>query len=165
VKSRKFIKSLFVLSFLGVHIFAQNTTSDFNLILSKEPEKQLEHKHKVSFGINRRQTFLAKYNPVNLTLSCLMYSYQKWLSPQISSNCYYSPSCSAYGKLLFQEYGMVKGLLSTADRLMRCDRISATTFNPISIDPVDNKIHEDINRYRFREKLIPVEPSDKKANQ
>lgn len=138
----------------------QNSSTDFQLILNKKTEMVSEGKHKITFGINKRGGFIAKYNPVNLSLSCLMYSYQKWLSPQISSNCYYSPSCSAYSKLLFQEYGVVKGLLCTTDRLMRCDRISATTFNPISIDPRDNKIHEDISRYKFK-----VDTTYNKANQ
>lgn len=142
--------------FLPVYLletFAQSTDNDLDLIIEKEIVSIDEHIHDISFGISKKKSFLARYNPVTLSLSCLMFSYQKWLSPQISSNCYYEPSCSRYSKLLFQEFGLVKGLFSSIDRLMRCDRISATTFHPVSIDPVDNKIHESIYRYKLKTDL------------
>lgn len=153
-----FIVNTFIFSLLYIpEVTAQDPETDLRLIIDKEIVTMDEHVHDVTFGISKKKSIIVRYNPVTLTMSCLMYSYQKWLSPQISSNCYYKPSCSRYSKLLFQEYGFVKGLICSADRLMRCDRISATTFHPISIDPVDHKIHESVNRYRFK----TIKPEDK----
>ena len=154
----------FLVTFLlamGGFLTAQELDKDLQLLCSHEyyPHERNNqihnhshiHNHEVTFGVSRKNSFVAKYNPVSLAFSCLLYSYQKWLSPQISSNCYYEPTCSRYSKLLFQEYGLVKGLFTSADRLMRCDRISATTFHPVSINPKDHKVHEDVNRYSFKE--------------
>lgn len=125
--------------------------SDFEHIKNKEITPPYMHYHQVKFGITKSNNVIVKYNPITLTLSGLMYIYQKLISHQISTNCYYEPTCSSYGKLMFQELGLIRGTLATADRILRCDRISATTFNPITINPEDGKIHETANRYRFHE--------------
>ncbi len=109
------------------------------------------HTRDVTFGISSKKNWLLRYNPISLTFSSLMYSYQKWISPQISADCLYYPTCSEYSKSLFQEYGFVKGIITSSDRLMRCDRISATTINPVSIDLTDGKVHENPNRYNLHE--------------
>lgn len=124
---------------------------DSELLLTHDfSDSLLMQKRQVTFGIEKSNHSILRYNPVSLVLSGLMYSYQKWISPQISADCLYSPSCSEYSKMLFHEYGFFKGLFASADRLMRCDRISATTINPISVDEKDGKVHEDVNRYRMK---------------
>ena len=120
-------------------------THDFN-------DSLMFKKRNVSFGIGKSNSYILRYNPVSLVFSGLMYTYQRWISPQVSADCLYSPSCSEYSKLLFREYGFFKGIFTSADRLMRCDRISATTLNPISVDDNDGKIHEDVSRYRIKPK-------------
>jgi len=134
----------------------QQPASDFELIAGNNLIPLELHEHRVQFGIANTRNAFIRYNPVTLTFSTLMFTYQQWISPQISSNCYYEPTCSRYSVLLYKEFGLIKGTLTTADRLMRCDRISATTFNPISISPIDGKIHEGVNRYRFNKN----EPND-----
>jgi putative component of membrane protein insertase Oxa1/YidC/SpoIIIJ protein YidD len=103
----------------------------------------------VTFGFSTSNSFIIKYNPFNLGLSTLMYSYQKWISPQISANCLFSPSCSSFSKDLIKHYGIIYGTICTADRLMRCDRISATAIKPIRICELDGKVHEEVTRYSF----------------
>jgi uncharacterized protein len=149
------ISARLCLIFIFLHasmLFAQRS-SDEDLFLRHDfSNKLILQKRQVTFGIGKSNNFILKYNPVSLVFSGLMYSYQKWISPQISSDCLYSPSCSEYSKLLFHEYGFFKGMFTSADRLMRCDRISATTINPISVDAKDGKVHEDVSRYRIRTK-------------
>lgn len=107
------------------------------------------NKRVVKFGISESKNPIIKYNPVTLSLSSLLFTYQKWLSPQISADCLYSPSCSEYSKRLFKHYGVIGGIITSSDRLMRCDRISATTINPVSIGH-DGKVHEDVDRYKLK---------------
>jgi putative component of membrane protein insertase Oxa1/YidC/SpoIIIJ protein YidD len=105
----------------------------------------------VSFGVTNSQSKIARYNPLTLSFSGLMYCYQKWLSPQISADCLYRPSCSEYSKQLIKHYGLIFGIITSADRLMRCDRISATSINPISIDDKDGHVHEAPELYSIKE--------------
>ena len=144
-----FILTIFVSCLQGISQTKQETE------LLKEHSFGNEHfyyKRNVTFGISSQQNWLIKYNPVSLVFSSLMFTYQKWISPQISADCLYYPTCSDYCKSLFHEQGFVRGMITSSDRLMRCDRISATTINPVSISPYDGKVHESPNRYNLRVK-------------
>jgi putative component of membrane protein insertase Oxa1/YidC/SpoIIIJ protein YidD len=142
----------FIIINIAVHSFAQKNP-DADILLNHDfSDSLMIQKRLVTFGLGKSNSLILRYNPVSLLFSGLMYSYQKWISPQISSDCLYSPSCSEYSKLLFHEYGFFKGMFTSADRLMRCDRISATTINPISVDDKDGKVHEDVSRYRIKTK-------------
>jgi putative component of membrane protein insertase Oxa1/YidC/SpoIIIJ protein YidD len=143
---------VFMLVTGAMSVFAQKHSDKILLLSHDFSDSLIMQKRQVSFGIGKSNTFLLRYNPVSLVFSGLMFSYQKWVSPQISADCLYSPSCSEYSKLLFREYGFFKGMFTSADRLMRCDRISATTINPISVNDKDGKVHEDVNRYRIKTK-------------
>lgn len=141
---------LYILLNFTFCLFAQKN-QDSDLLLTHDfSDTTIMQQRAVTFGIGKPGNNILRYNPVSIVFSGLMYSYQKWISPQISSDCLYSPTCSEYSKLLFREYGFFKGLFTSADRLMRCDRISATTINPISVDEKDGKVHEDVSRYRLK---------------
>jgi putative component of membrane protein insertase Oxa1/YidC/SpoIIIJ protein YidD len=45
--------------------------------------------------------------------------FQKRISPIDGPRCGFTPSCSAFGHQSVREYGPVRGVLMTADRLMR----------------------------------------------
>ena len=142
---------LFVSSVLWLcySLQAQNT-NDLELIKKQNfTNPSYEKVRIVKFGISENHSFIVKNNPVTLSFSALLFCYQKWLSKQISADCLYSPSCSEYSKQLFKRYGVIGGLITTSDRLMRCDRISATTISPISIDQHDGKVHETVDRYKL----------------
>ena len=75
-----------------------------------------------------------KINPISVILNGSLKMYQKVISPQFSANCLYELSCSRFSQSAIQEYGVIKGLALTADRLARCNRISATTINPFRVN-------------------------------
>ncbi len=90
-------------------------------------------------------------NPFYHLLSAGMYVYQRCVSPVIARSCAYSPSCSGYSKALIKEYGLLKGSVCTADRLMRCNRI--TLADPATyrlVDSRDGHVHESVDRYKKR---------------
>ncbi len=127
---------------------AQELT-DLELLKTANFKNSIYNKKQVKFGISGSRSFIAKYNPISLTFSSLLYTYQKVISPQISADCLFSPSCSEYSRQLFLYYGF-PGVFYTADRLMRCHRISATSFNPVSINETDLRIHEDVSFYSLK---------------
>jgi uncharacterized protein len=97
----------------------------------------------------RGQGFLTRYNPLTLSFSGLMYLYQRVISPQLPSACLYEHSCSSFSRQLILEYGLAKGLFTTADRLMRCNRVAATDIHPLSIGSQSGKVMETIDVYKI----------------
>lgn len=91
---------------------------------------------------------LARLNPVSLGLGGLMYVYQRFISPQLPSECLYHTSCSAFSIDLIAEYGLIKGVVSTADRLMRCNRVAALDVHPINLHPQSGRVEEGVDLYR-----------------
>jgi putative membrane protein insertion efficiency factor len=59
-------------------------------------------------------------------------AYQRVLSPLLRPRCRYAPSCSDYAIQAVREYGILRGLVLAAWRLLRCNPLS-----PGGLDPVD----------------------------
>lgn len=57
----------------------------------------------------------------SLLAFALIRLYQVFLSPQTPPACNFYPSCSQYGLLSVQRYGVIVGMLMAADRLLRCN--------------------------------------------
>ena len=52
----------------------------------------------------------------------MLAGYQKLISPQLNSNCQFSPSCSEYAKQAVIRYGFFRGWMMGIERLTRCNR-------------------------------------------
>jgi putative component of membrane protein insertase Oxa1/YidC/SpoIIIJ protein YidD len=52
--------------------------------------------------------------------NALLNFYQNYLSVQFSSECIYSPSCSAHSREAFQKYNFIKSIFISTDRITRC---------------------------------------------
>ncbi|HHV72165.1 MAG TPA: membrane protein insertion efficiency factor YidD [Clostridia bacterium] len=61
----------------------------------------------------------------------LIWLYQKFISPLKPPSCRFYPSCSQYAMEAIRKYGVFKGSLMAAYRLVRCN-----PFNPGGYDPV-----------------------------
>lgn len=147
----QYLMILGLISILTLQVKGQ-TAGNLSL-LEKQNFKDAHFEKKiVRFGISGNNNFLIRYNPVSLGFSSLMFMYQKFISPQISADCLFKPTCSEFSRQCFIRYGLIKGLFVTADRLNRCDRISATAIEPIEINEEDNKVHETTDRYCLQPK-------------
>ncbi len=80
-----------------------------------------------------------------------MYLYQNVLSAQLGRQCLYSLSCSNFSKQAIKEFGMVKGVFLTADRLLRCNRISALDLNLMTLNPKTRRFTDEPRQYRLHE--------------
>ncbi len=47
--------------------------------------------------------------------------YRTLISPTTASRCGFYPSCSTFGRQAVSDYGAVRGVMMTADRLIRCN--------------------------------------------
>ena len=61
-------------------------------------------------------------------------AYQRFVSPLLGQRCKYHPSCSAYAVEAISRFGILRGLVLAAWRLLRCNPLSAG-----GIDPVDRQ--------------------------
>ena len=67
-----------------------------------------------------------RFNPketseLKIVATGLIRLYQKFVSSQDGPTCNFHPTCSRFGMACIQEYGVVRGIMLTADRLLRCN--------------------------------------------
>jgi putative membrane protein insertion efficiency factor len=56
--------------------------------------------------------------------------YRKYFSPFKLQGCRFHPSCSEYACLAVERYGVIKGLLKSAWRVLRCNPFSPGGYDP-----------------------------------
>jgi putative membrane protein insertion efficiency factor len=132
---------------------AQSHEEDIDLIKTatfKTENAHIDHHHP-EFLLSDHPSAFVRYNPLTIVFGSLMWTYQKVVSPQFSSSCLYSPSCSAYSIDLISDYGLVRGVVLSADRLMRCNRLALMDYRSWELDSKIGKIIESTNYYRLDE--------------
>jgi uncharacterized protein len=74
-------------------------------------------------------------------------AYRRWISPGLPRRCRYEPTCSAYAAQAVRRFGVARGLLLAAWRLLRCNPFSHGGFDPVPrrftlrVGPVDPAEH------------------------
>jgi uncharacterized protein len=58
-------------------------------------------------------------------------AYQRWISPSLPRRCRYEPTCSAYAAQAVRRFGVLRGGLLAAWRLLRCNPLSHGGFDPV----------------------------------
>lgn len=71
-------------------------------------------------------------NELQFVLSGLFLAYKAFISNQDQNRCAFAPSCSEYGLQAVKKFGVVRGVVSTTDRLLRCNGYSPEKY---TIDP------------------------------
>ena len=74
---------------------------------------------------------IIRFNPqetseLKFVATGLIRLYQKFISSQDGPTCNFTPTCSRFGMGCIQEYGVVRGILLAADRLLRCNDSQST---------------------------------------
>lgn len=59
-------------------------------------------------------------------------AYQRLISPALPRRCKYEPTCSAYAVQAVREFGILRGLVLAAWRLLCCNPWSHGGFDPVS---------------------------------
>jgi uncharacterized protein len=120
---------------------AQAPAADLALIMDhmNAPE---DHKKKITTQVS--------VNPVKTFFYISLFFYQKFLSQQISAVCEFDRSCSNFGLHSIKEFGLVKGVCLTADRLTRCNGLAQSETENYLIDHATGKIIDEPSMYRFK---------------
>jgi putative membrane protein insertion efficiency factor len=58
-------------------------------------------------------------------------AYQRLISPALPRRCKYEPTCSRYAVQAVGEYGILRGLVLAAWRLLRCNPWSHGGYDPV----------------------------------
>jgi uncharacterized protein len=115
-------------------------------------EPVFEKKREVTYLFAGRNAFV-KYNPVSLVFGGLLYVYQRSISLQIGAACPYEVSCSAFSKQCIRQYGILKGIPLTADRLTRCTRLASFDLvRGVDYNHRTNRVYDHPDDYRFKSK-------------
>ena len=59
-------------------------------------------------------------------------AYRRLISPLLPPRCRYEPSCSAYAGQAVREFGILRGLVLAAWRVLRCNPWSDGGFDPVA---------------------------------
>ncbi|HTZ88158.1 MAG TPA: membrane protein insertion efficiency factor YidD [Solirubrobacteraceae bacterium] len=62
--------------------------------------------------------------------------YQRVISPAIPRRCKYEPTCSRYAVEAIKQYGILKGTVLAAWRLLRCNPWSYGGYDPVEAQRV-----------------------------
>lgn len=57
--------------------------------------------------------------------------YRRFVSPGLPARCRYEPSCSAYAVQAIERYGILRGLVLAAWRVLRCNPWSHGGHDPV----------------------------------
>ena len=61
----------------------------------------------------------------------LIGAYRRWVSPALPRRCKYEPTCSAYAVQSIRDFGILRGLVLAAWRLLRCNPFSHGGYDPV----------------------------------
>ena len=138
----KYLIILFL--FISFHAAAQDKSADLDLIEEHHFHSEFDSWYRFEGNSDsimqlKSNRFFAKYNPVSLLLKGAMAAYQRALSPLIFGSCVYELSCSNFCKHAIREFGLIKGLALSVDRITRCNRISVLDLHPANLNPATGK--------------------------
>ena len=69
--------------------------------------------------------------PVRQALLLPIRFYKRFISPALPSRCRYHPSCSGYALEAVESYGILRGSVLAAWRLLRCNPWSLGGYDPV----------------------------------
>ncbi|MBR6761640.1 MAG: membrane protein insertion efficiency factor YidD [Oscillospiraceae bacterium] len=70
---------------------------------------------------------------MRMLVLALIRGYRRWISPLFPACCRYRPSCSAYGLLAVERFGVLRGLWLTGLRILRCNPFSDGGWDPVPL--------------------------------
>jgi putative membrane protein insertion efficiency factor len=67
--------------------------------------------------------------------------YRRLISPALPPRCKYYPSCSEYAVQAVESYGILRGTVLAAWRLLRCNPFSHGGYDPVSAQTLFRRSH------------------------
>ena len=64
-------------------------------------------------------------------LIALLRGYKRYISPHLGHHCRFVPTCSKYAMQALATHGLLKGVLLTVWRLLRCQPFARFGYDPV----------------------------------
>jgi len=61
----------------------------------------------------------------------LIKAYKRFISPFLSPSCRFNPTCSSYAIESLEKYGLLKGIILTIKRILKCHPWGKSGFDPV----------------------------------
>ena len=137
--------------------FGQNVSNDLTIIEKTENVSFLnDNNSRSTSNLNDKKpirfhhrSFISRYNPFSLVAKWTMLFYQNVASPELFRSCLFERSCSNFSKKAIEEFGLIKGVFLSADRLLRCNTFAVRDFPPKTICP-DGLLMDEPSKYRLK---------------
>lgn len=92
-------------------------------------------------------------NPFTFPFRATLFLYQRIISPQWQSGCPHAPSCSNFSLQAIAQFGLIKGVALSADRLMRCSGAGIRDYPSYQFDFFTSKIDDSPVQYYWRKRM------------
>ncbi len=64
-------------------------------------------------------------------LVLIIKGYKKFISPLLPASCRFYPTCSTYAIQAIEKYGIIKGSIKAAYRIIRCNPFNKGGYDPV----------------------------------
>ena len=68
---------------------------------------------------------------ITKALIALLRGYKRYISPHLGHHCRFVPTCSEYAMQALAMHGLLKGVLLTVWRLLRCQPFARFGYDPV----------------------------------
>lgn len=69
--------------------------------------------------------------------------YKRWISPSLAPSCRYVPTCSEYAMEAIDRYGVLRGGMMAAWRLLRCHPFVKGGLDPVGKDATRRNLRDE----------------------
>ena len=107
---------LIIFIFVSICFIGNRTFSQ-----SKEDVQKMKHTENVTIHKNHYEIAKHNSNGISFVFSTFFLFYKEFISSQDRPSCNFTPSCSEYALISIKKKGLLLGILSTFDRLTRCN--------------------------------------------
>ena len=140
--------SLFVLIiFVPAFCLSQNSSVCYDYYMNY-------YSIKTDNSITKKTNSDYRYSGINESIlikpfSFIIWFYKQHISEQLASDCSFEPSCSRFSYRSIHEFGLLKGIILTADRLTRCNDHAYPDAPRYLININNAKVIDNPSFYRF----------------